>query len=66
MRTSSGTVEYHIKVDDGEQPKTQGELLPNGTVRLSKKGKAGRNSNQKTHSPMNTRFEIGAGKPNQK
>jgi hypothetical protein len=52
-------VEYHISLDQEEKPKTQGELLPNGTVRLSKKGKGSHKGHHLTRSPIQTKLEIG-------
>lgn len=54
VRTASGNVEYHVKEDD---PKTKGELLPNGTVRLSRKKKHGKKQQQ--HTTIRTKLEIG-------
>jgi hypothetical protein len=40
---------------DQEEKKTKGELMPNGTVRLSRKKKGG----QGKHTSLNTKLEIG-------
>jgi hypothetical protein len=54
VRTASGNIECKVSLDQ-EEKKTKGELLPNGTVRLSRKKKGG----QGKHTSLNTKLEIG-------
>jgi hypothetical protein len=58
VRTSSGNIEYHVTLDDQEK-ETKGELLPNGTVRLSRKKKGGRGHGSPKHTSIQTKLEIG-------
>jgi hypothetical protein len=65
VRTSSGIVEYNLQVEEGNKPRRRDKLMPNGTVRLSKKGGGRRNSNHPGRTSIQTRLEIGADAPNQ-
>lgn len=62
VRTSSGNVEYHVSLE--EEPKIKGELMPNGTVRLSRKKK--KNQKQQQHTSIQTSLEIGKPPPQEK
>jgi hypothetical protein len=56
VRTASGNIEYNVvSLDHQEEKETKGELMPNGTVRLSRKKKGG----QGKHTSLNTKLEIG-------
>jgi hypothetical protein len=52
-------LEYHVSLD--EDQKTKGELLPNGTVRLTRKKKK---HHKQPHTSIQTKLEIG--KPEEK
>jgi len=50
VRTLSGDIQFHIEIGDNDNPNTQGELLSNGSVRLSKKGGTNKGT-EKQHLP---------------
>lgn len=52
VRTPSGDIQFHIEIGDTNKPKTQGELMPNGSVRLSKKGGASKGDNKQGKQPQ--------------
>lgn len=62
VRTSSGNIEYHVSLE--EEPKIKSELMPNGTVRLSRKKK--KNHKQQQHTSIQTSLEIGKPPPQEK